>query len=130
MPPFLSQDWLALLAAAAGAARVDAEAELTVEQVVTGTPDGEVRYTVRVGAGGIEVDPAMASDEADVKFTSDWDTAVAVARGELAVQDAFMAGRLRLGGDVTVLLTNAPAIAALEDLFADVRAVTSYEHGG
>lgn len=126
MPRFLSPAWLERLAASAGGVSVDPSCRLTLRQVVTCTPDGDVRYTVRVAEGRIEVDGSGAVDP-DVTFTSDWPTASAMSRGELAAQDAFMAGRLRLGGDVAALLAHAPALAALDDAYAELRAATTYD---
>ena len=51
-------------------------------------------------------------------FTQDVETAAAVNRGELSAQAAFMTGRLRVGGDVQVLLDRQPALAEVDDIFA------------
>ena len=71
--------------------------------------------------GGVR---AGRADDADVTFTQDRATARAIADGELAAQTAFMAGRLRTGGDLTRLLAHREALADLDDVFADVRART------
>ena len=118
MPEFLSDEWIAALAAAAATAEVPATAELAVRQVVD-----DVAWTVRVAAGRIAVDQ---DPTADVTFTPDRATAAALVRGELATQDAFAGGRLRLGGDLARLLAAADALSGLDAAYAGVRAGTTY----
>jgi putative sterol carrier protein len=122
---FLGPDWLAAVAAAAGEVRVDEPARLHVAQVVTGGPDGEVAYTVHLSGGRMTV-AAGAADDVDVTFTCDYPTAAALSRGERSAQDAFMAGTLRVGGDVGALLAAADALQRLGDVFAGVRDETEY----
>jgi hypothetical protein len=94
---FLSPEWFAEVATP------DPEPVLlTIRQVVTGGPDGEVRYAVRVGHDGRSIAPGEPAD-ADVTFTESWETAEAIARGDLAPQRAFADGRLRVEGDVRLL---------------------------
>jgi hypothetical protein len=104
--------WLADLAAAAAATAVPDDLDATVEQVVTGGPDGDVRWSVRLAAGRAQVVVGPAPG-ADVSLSADWETALAMTAGELAVTDAFLAGRLRLRGDVKVLLRTAAVLEGL-----------------
>jgi putative sterol carrier protein len=57
----------------------------------------------------------------------DWQTAVAVATGELNAQEAFVGGRIRLFGDQQKLLDAQPVFGALDTVFATVRDRTTYE---
>ena len=125
MPRFLSDEWLAALAGAAAGAGVAPDVTLAVEHVITGAPAGEVRYGVRIAGGKVEVVPG-GIDTADARFTQDWDTAVAVHRGDLSAQDAFMTGRLEVTGDVRALIRTQEAVALLEEAFAGLRADTRY----
>jgi hypothetical protein len=126
MARFLSPAWLAELAEAAAGVVLEAGPPVLVQQVVTGTPSGDVRYGLRLAAGRVAVLPEGAPDP-DVTLTTDWPTAVAVARGELAVTDAFMAGRLRVAGDLRALLRGGGALAGIDALFAEVRARTTWD---
>jgi putative sterol carrier protein len=56
----------------------------------------------------------------------DYDTAVAIAKGESSPQVAFMQGSLKLGGDVMVLVERAGALEALGDALGSVRDRTEY----
>jgi putative sterol carrier protein len=121
---FLSPEWIEALDQAAAARPVGAAAVALAPIVVEHDVDGD-RYHVVVEGGRVRV-VAGASRAATVTFASDRETATAIARGELSAQRAFMAGRLRIGGDVTALTLTQGVFAELHDLFAPVRAQTEF----
>ncbi|MEO9223416.1 MAG: SCP2 sterol-binding domain-containing protein [Acidimicrobiales bacterium] len=132
MAQFLSSEWVAQLDQAVQASSplhvAMAEVDLTIQQVVTNdaTPDdAETAWHIAVDRGTVRVHAGRTA-EPGVTFTQDRDTALAVGRGELSAQAAFMLGKLRLGGDVSLLMTHQSAFMGLEDVFADVRAHTTY----
>ncbi len=129
MARFLSPAWIAEAGATAASsaelARATAEVQLVVQQVVTGGPDGDVRYVVAVDRGRTELRPGEEPSP-DVTFVVDWDTAVAMATGSTSAQEAFTTGRLQVRGDVGVLLRHGPAMDGLTAVFAGVRAGTTY----
>lgn len=132
MAQFLSSEWVAELDEAVQASDPLHEAmtdvDLTIQQVVTNgsTPDdADTAWHVVVSRGSVRVHPGRATDPS-VTFTQDRATALAVGRGELSAQAAFMLGKLRLGGDVSLLMTHQSAFMGLEDVFADVRSHTEY----
>lgn len=98
---------------------------LTVEQVVTGGPDGDVTWSLAVDDGKVALTPGPAA-RSDLRLTTDYATAAAVAAGELGAQRAFVEGRLRVGGDLSLLITHQRALAAVDDALAGVRARTTY----
>ncbi len=106
-------------------ARAAADVRLVVQEVVTGGPDGDVRYVVAIDHGRTDVHPGD-HPAPDVTFVVDWDTAVAVATGSTSTQDAFTTGRLQVRGDMGVLLRHGTALAGLDAVFAEVRAATTY----
>jgi SCP-2 sterol transfer family protein len=59
---------------------------------------------------------------ADLRITTDWETAVAVARGELSTQRALMQGRLRVSGSPDRL----GAAARTDPVPAGVRQSTTF----
>ena len=126
MPEFLSDAWLAALDDALRAVPAVAAVDpLVIEQVVHDVPGrGRVRYCVRVDADGARVDGGDGA--AEVRLTTDYATAVAIARGRESAQQALAAGRLRLGGDVDLLVRTAPVLSALSDAAATVRSATTY----
>jgi putative sterol carrier protein len=122
---FLTDAWVAELRAAAAVAQVPRDLHLVVQQVVLADRGDETAFVIRVADGAITVEPGRA-DDADLSFTQDRATAAAIAKGELSAQAAFMAGRLRVGGDLRRVLDRARALVAVEDLFAAPRAATAW----
>jgi putative sterol carrier protein len=123
---FLSDPWIEAMALAAGASSgPHVDPPLVLQQVVTRDGDDDACWAVTLGAGTITV-VAGRSPTPTVTFTQDLETAAAVNRGELSAQAAFMTGRLRVGGDVQLLLDSQQALAEVDDIFALVRAHTSY----
>ena len=72
--------------------------------------------------------PAPSDDDttAPVTFELDYDTAAAIARGELAAQVAFMQGRLKLVGNVDVLIRDGAVLDGVADALGDLRADTEF----
>ena len=126
MARFLSPEWVADLGAAAEGVQVAADEDVTVQQVVEGDDGEPVRWALQVGEGRVAVAAGAVADP-DVTLTTDRSTAAAVARGHLAVTDAFMAGRLRIAGDLRALLRAGGVLGALEAAFASVRERTSWD---
>ena len=126
MAEFLSDAWLdALDVALRSAPPVDVPGPVVIEQLVHGVPGrGDVRYRVRIDDAGARVDGA--DGDAAIRLTTDYATAVAVAQGSESAQAALAAGRLRLGGDVDVLVGAADGLRALADAAARVRSATTY----
>lgn len=130
---FLSDEWLAELHDTAARRPVPdddplADVSVVIEQVVTPS-DGSAgrRWRLVVADGAISVvDAADADEDADVRLTSDRATAAAIAAGERAALDAFIAGDIVLGGDVRALLDHRVAFETLGALFADVRDRTEF----
>ena len=128
MSRFLSDEWLADMGAAAAAATGAPGVErLVIETVVTGVPSrGEVRYRLIVADDSLQIVPAVDGGPSDVEFVTDYATAVLLARGELNAQAALARGGLAVRGNIGALGARAGALAALDDVFAAVRAGTSY----
>jgi putative sterol carrier protein len=130
MVRYLSLDWISALSdevAASSHMREIAETHhIGVTQVVSDGPEGDVTYHLVVGDGQASFGAGPADPE-DVKMEQDWETAVAVATGELNAQEAFVGGRIRLFGDQQKLLDSQPVFGALDTVFAAVREHTTYE---
>ena len=126
---YLSLDWIDALSdevAASDQMREIADSHrIGVTQVVSDGPEGDVTYHLSVGDGTATFGAGPADPE-DVKMEQDWETAVAVATGELNAQEAFIGGRIRLFGDQQKLLESQPVFGALDAVFATVRERTTY----
>lgn len=125
MAEHLSPAWIAALDEAAGSAVVPDDVRIVVQQVVLADDGTEVAYAVRLADGQVRVEAGRA-DDADVTFTQDRSTAAAIARGELSAQTAFLAGDLRVGGDLTKVLDGARVLATVQDVFASARTGTAW----
>jgi hypothetical protein len=119
----LSEAWFQQVAAAGPPAVHDPV--LVLEQVVTGTPEGEVRYHVTVGGGRAALVAGPAAHP-DATFTQGYDTATAVARGDLSTEAALLAGRIVVAGDMAGLSARRDNLIGLDPLTAAVRAATTF----
>ena len=126
---YLSLDWLDELGRVVEAddelRELAAEHEIGITQVVREGPEGDVTYHLQVAAGAARFGPGPAEPE-HVRMEQSWDTAVAVATGQLNAQDAFVNGHIRLFGDQQRLLASQPVFRALDAVFTDVRSRTEY----
>ena len=132
MADFLSADWIEALDAAARAAKSPeavAAVSITVEQVVRDSPDGEACYHLRIEDGRARVQPGPAASP-DLRLFADYDVAARIQRGEVNAQEALAVGRLKVQGRFAHLLRVDDALRALEDVFAPVRAATTYRESG
>ena len=121
---FLSPEWLEHMRVATSAAS-PTEA-VSVHQRVTGGPDGDVEYTLRLGGGAVRVEPGPASPPADVELISDYATAAAISQGRISPASAFAAGRLRVSGAVSSLVSHQETFAEVGTLLARVAEATTY----
>ena len=125
MARFLTAEWLDALQRIADKTEVPVEADIVVVHEISGTPDGDVMFRYAAIDGRLELTWGT-NDGAQLTLLEDYETAVAIARGELPAQQAVAEGRLKLRGDVGALIRNAEAMAALGDLFRAVRDTTTY----
>jgi alkyl sulfatase BDS1-like metallo-beta-lactamase superfamily hydrolase len=125
---YLTPEWFEELNSAARSDEVRAAAvgaRLSLQQIVTGGPGGDVRYWVRLDDGTVEAGLGDAEDR-DATVTQSWDTAVAVMAGDLDVQTALMRGQVRISGNVAPLIEAQAAMEAVTAAFQRVRQGTSY----
>lgn len=112
MAAYLGDEWLALRAEVeADLPRLDG-ASARLQHVVAGVPGvagkGEVKYALVV-ADGVVVEAVPGVDaEADATLTTTYPDAVAILRGELDPNAAFMQGRVKVVGDMARLLPLLP----------------------
>lgn len=133
MPEYLSDDWISALdRALAASAGLGALAPLVVDQVVTGVPGrGDVRYRISVDGDGAGARPVHGSARdgappADIRLTTDYATAVAIARGAQNAQIALAQGRLRIGGNLEAVATYGRVLVALGDVAGELRDATTF----
>jgi SCP-2 sterol transfer family len=111
---FLSDDWLALGVEAGRSLPEVPGASLRLQQVVTGSPGGDVRY-VTVIEDGRTVDQHLGDDpDADLVITTTYADALAMHLGELDLNTGFMQGRVKIGGDIAKVFALLPLAGRAE----------------
>lgn len=111
--------------ALAGGAFAACDEPVVLQYEVTGAPGGKRSYSLRFAGDTASLIPGV--DKApSTSFALDYDTAAAIAKGELSAQAAFMQGRLKLGGDVTLLVRQHQILEGIDDSLAQLRELTEF----
>jgi putative sterol carrier protein len=123
---FLSEDWArdvtTALAGHEGFKNAIGAAELGIQFTTDDGPDGSVDYYLKSSGGTTNVVIGELED-ADVTVKQSYDTAVAISKGDLNTQTAFMTGKLKVSGNLAKLMMHQSAIqqwgVAVADLDVD-----------
>ncbi|MBW3579537.1 MAG: SCP2 sterol-binding domain-containing protein [Actinobacteria bacterium] len=124
MVKYLSPEWMALTKELAADFPETPGATARLQYVITGGPDGEVRYH-HIIENGHTVEHALGEDpEAEVTLTSTYEDKMKVDKGELDANAAFMQGRVKVTGNIAKVmallpLTNKPEYKAIQDKVRD-----------
>jgi putative sterol carrier protein len=110
---FLSEDWASDVTTALnsheGFKNAIGAADLTIQFNTADAPEGEVDYYLRAAGG--TTDLGLGSIEnPDVTVKQSYDTAIAISKGELNTQTAFMTGKLKVSGNLAKLMMHQGAI--------------------
>jgi hypothetical protein len=120
---FLSDDHFAAATAALGANEPFSNSivniDMGIQFHVTEAPEGEMDFFLAVGDGAATM-AAGSLDDADVTITSSHETALALFNGELNTQMAFMTGKIKVAGNLAVLMMNQGVINQWADTMAKV----------
>ena len=121
---FLSEEWAgevtSRLRADEGVQKAAKGQNVTIQQVVTGVPDGdESSNYLRVNDGVPEVVVGTA-DEAQITVTENYETAVALDKGELNPQAAFMQGKIKVQGNLLKLMQLQGLLSAVFKAVTDL----------
>jgi len=104
---YLSQDWIdAYNAALAGDDAVHAAMagkNATLQMVISGAPQGDVRYWLRIADGSAEAGLGDAAD-AEVTISQSYETSAQVNQGTLDGQKAFMQGKVKITGKMLKMM--------------------------
>ncbi len=124
MAAYLSQDWLDLHRAEGTQLPGRPGASARVQHVVTGTPDGEVRYSLAVVDGRFDHVALGDDPSAEVTLLQTYADAGQVAKGAVDVNVAFMQGRVKVTGDMGKVLALMP-LTTSDEYHAALAAVSA-----
>jgi len=112
---FLSTEWAEAVKAelnANGAFRqAAASQQATIQQVITSS-EGDTHYWIVIADGAIDMGVGDA-DAPDARITQSYDTAVKLAKSELSVVTAFMTGKVKVAGNMGMLMGLQGALSQL-----------------
>ena len=126
---YLSDEWISEVARDIASDVVVAAAatthSLSVTQVVTDTPFGDVSYHLVCADSKPRF--AKGAVPSDVTFSQSYETAVAIACGRLNAAESFITGKVRFSGNHEKVIAAQDFFAALDAVFTRVRARTTFD---
>jgi putative sterol carrier protein len=128
MSKWLTQEWLEETRQMAESQPERPGASARMQYVVTGGPEGDVKYYWVLENGKLVESKVGELPDAEVTLTQTWDDAMRIQKGELDANAAFMQGRVKVTGNMGKLMsllpiTNSPEYKKLQ---ADIAAITEY----
>ncbi len=126
MALFLSGEWLdALAKTLAASGPIGSPKRLALGQIVTGSPMGDVSYTLVIG-GGEPTTVVVGTATASVVIVEDHATALAIATGRPAAE-LLASANVKIRGDVAALLDAQELLAAVGEALASATRSTEHE---
>ena len=128
MPKWLSQEWLDESKKLAEGQPERPGASARMQYVVTGGPDGDIKYYWVLENGKLQESQLGEMSDPEVTLTQSYDDAKKIQQGELDANAAFMQGRVKVTGNMAKLmallpLTNAPEYKELQE---QIGGITEY----
>lgn len=114
---FLSTEWAeavkAQLNGSDGFGQAAGDQKATIQQVITSSEgDGDTHYWIEIAEGEIDMGVGDA-DGPDATITQSYETAVKLAKSELSVVTAFMTGKVKVAGNMGLLMALQGALSQL-----------------
>ena len=125
MAKWLSQEWLDEGRKLSEGQPERPGATARMQYVVTGGPDGDIKYYWVLENGKLIESELGELPDAEVTLTQSYDDAVRIQKGELDANAAFMQGRVKVTGNMAKLMsllpiTNSPEYKALQTQILEV----------
>src|SRR5215208_397167 len=128
MPKYLTQEWMDKAKELAQDFPETAGASVRMQQVITGAPDGEVKYYTVI-ENGKTTEQALGEDpQAEVTLTNSYEDAVKIMKGELDANAAFMQGKVKVTGNMAKMMSLMPLTSKPEykDIQEKLKAATEF----
>lgn len=128
MAKWLSQEWLDEGRSLSASQPERPGATARMQYVVTGGPEGDVKYYWVLENGKLLESKLGELEDAEVTLTQSYDDAMRIQKGELDPNAAFMQGRVKVTGNMAKLMallpiTNSPEYKALQ---GEILAITEF----
>ena len=128
MSKWLTQEWLDETRQMAESQPERPGASARMQYVVTGGPDGDIKYYWVLENGKLKESQLGDLPDAEVTMTQTYEDAQKIQKGELDANAAFMQGRVKVSGNMAKLmslmpLTNAPEYKQLQE---QIQKITEY----
>jgi alkyl sulfatase BDS1-like metallo-beta-lactamase superfamily hydrolase len=108
MAKWLTQEWLDETRELSESQPERPGASARMQYVVTGGPDGDVKYYWVLVDGQLLESNIGELEDAEVTLTQTWEDAERIQKGELDANAAFMQGRVKVTGNMAKLMSLLP----------------------
>ena len=128
MSKWLTQEWLDETRKMGESQPERPGATARMQYIITGGPDGEVRYYWILENGKLLESKLGDLPDADFSMTQSYEDAMKIQRQELDANAAFMQGRIKVAGNMAKLMSLMPITNSPEykQLMAEVDKITEY----
>jgi alkyl sulfatase BDS1-like metallo-beta-lactamase superfamily hydrolase len=128
MAKWLTQEWLDEQTRLSADQPDRPGASARMQYVITGGPDGDIRYYWVLEDGHLRENSLGTLDDAELTLTQSYEDALKIQQGELDEQAAFMQGRVKVEGNMAKLMALLPITSSPEyrDLQTKIREITDY----
>jgi putative sterol carrier protein len=125
MSKWLTQEWLDETRKMAESQPERPGASARMQYVISGGPDGDVKYYWVLESGKLLESQLGELADAEVTMTQTYEDAQKIQKGELYPNAAFMQGRIKVQGNMAKLmalmpLTNAPEYKELQKQIQEI----------
>ena len=114
---FLSTEWADAVKAQLNAddafRNASAGQKATIQQVITAS-EGDTHYWIEIAEGAIDMGVGDA-DAPDATISQSYETVVQLAKSELSVVTAFMTGKVKVAGNMGLLMSLQGALSQLPE---------------
>ena len=128
MAKYLTQEWLDEARELAKDQPERPGASATIQYVVTGGPEGDINYYWVLESGKLVESQLGEMAEPQITMTLTYADSVAVQKGELDPNGAYMQGKMKVAGNVGKLMQLMPLTTGAEykALQEEIRKITDY----